>query len=164
MQFAGQLDQCVAAFAALTASAPELEGAITTPMLRRAIERLLWVFPVYRTYGPDAPSSDEAIRRMARERVEPLLPPVRLLSSTRMLQWLAGSGPGDRERLGEAVRRFQQLSAPIAAKAVEDTASIVTRPCSRANDVGFDAARLSLSIAGFHDRMKAGPSVSRWRC
>jgi (1->4)-alpha-D-glucan 1-alpha-D-glucosylmutase len=38
-QFAGQLDQCVAAFAALTASAEALEGAITTPMLRRAKPR-----------------------------------------------------------------------------------------------------------------------------
>lgn len=153
-QFAGQLDQCVSAFAALTASAPELEGAITTPMLRRAIERLLWVFPVYRTYGPDAPSSDAAIRRMARERVEPLLPPGEAFVVDQMLEWLAGSGPGDRERLGEAVRRFQQLSAPIAAKAVEDTAFYRHATLLSRNDVGFDAARLSLSIAAFHDRMK----------
>ena len=64
-QFAGQLEGCVASFAALTASAPDLDGAITTPMLRRAIERLLWVFPVYRTYGPDAPESDRLTFRAA---------------------------------------------------------------------------------------------------
>ena len=36
--------------------------------LRRAIERLLWVFPVYRTYGTGdaAPASDAAIRGAVR--------------------------------------------------------------------------------------------------
>jgi (1->4)-alpha-D-glucan 1-alpha-D-glucosylmutase len=153
-QFAGQLDQCVAAFAALTAATVDLEGAITTPMLRRAIERLLWVFPVYRTYGPDAPSSDEAIRQMARNRVEPLLPPGEAFVVDQILEWLAGSGPGDREARSEAVRRFQQLSAPIAAKAVEDTAFYRHATLLSRNDVGFDAGRLSLPIAAFHDRMK----------
>jgi (1->4)-alpha-D-glucan 1-alpha-D-glucosylmutase len=153
-QFAGQLHQCVAAFTALTAATMDLEGAITTPMLRRAIERLLWVFPVYRTYGPDAPSSDEAIRQMARNRVEPLLPPGEAFVVDQILEWLAGSGPGDREARSEAVRRFQQLSAPIAAKAVEDTAFYRHATLLSRNDVGFDAGRLSLPIAAFHDRMK----------
>ncbi|WP_375242856.1 malto-oligosyltrehalose synthase [Sphingomonas parapaucimobilis] len=153
-QFAGQLDQCVAAFTALTAATVDLEGAITTPMLRRAIERLLWVFPVYRTYGPEAPSSDEAIRQMARNRVEPLLPPGEAFIVDQILEWLAGSGPGDREARSEAVRRFQQLSAPIAAKAVEDTAFYRHATLLSRNDVGFDAGRLSLPIAAFHDRMK----------
>ena len=153
-QFAGQLDQCVAAFTALTAATVDLEEAITTPMLRRAIERLLWVFPVYRTYGPEAPSSDEAIRQMARNRVEPLLPPGESFVVDQILEWLAGSGPGDREARSEAVRRFQQLSAPIAAKAVEDTAFYRHATLLSRNDVGFDAGRLSLPIAAFHDRMK----------
>lgn len=153
-QFAEQLDQCVAAFGTLVASAPELDGAITSAMLRRAIERLLWVFPVYRTYGPEAPPSDAAIRKVARERVEPLLPPGEAFVVDRILDWLAGSGPGDREQLKEAVRRFQQLSAPIAAKAVEDTAFYRHATLLSRNDVGFDAARLSLPIPAFHERMK----------
>ncbi|QXT36199.1 malto-oligosyltrehalose synthase [Sphingomonas sanguinis] len=153
-QFAGQMDQCVAAFASLTTSASQLEGAITAAMLRRAIERLLWVFPVYRTYGPDAPSFDAAIRQMARERVEPLLPPGEAFVVDQILEWLAGTGPGDRTRLKEAVRRFQQLSAPIAAKAVEDTAFYRHAALLSRNDVGFDAGKLSLSIAAFHDRME----------
>lgn len=153
-QFAGQFDQCVAAFAALTTSAEALEGAITTPMLRRAIERLLWVFPVYRTYGPDAPASDAAIREQARRRVDPLLPPSESFVADRILAWLAGEGPGDRGLLADAVRRFQQLSAPIAAKAVEDTAFYRHAVLLSRNDVGFDAGRLSMSIAAFHERMK----------
>lgn len=153
-QFAGQLDQCVAAFATLAASVEALQGAITTSMLRRAIERLLWVFPVYRTYGPDAPASDAAIREQARSRVDPLLPPGEGFVADRILAWLAGDGPGDRDLLAEAVRRFQQLSAPIAAKAVEDTAFYRHAVLLSRNDVGFDAGRMSLSIADFHERMK----------
>ncbi|HIV79271.1 MAG TPA: malto-oligosyltrehalose synthase [Candidatus Sphingomonas excrementigallinarum] len=153
-QFAGQLEQCVEAFASLTASSSELDGAITTPMLRRAIERLLWVFPVYRTYGPDAPASDAAIRKIARKRVDPHLPPGEAFVVDQILDWLAGAGPGERERQKEAVRRFQQLSAPIAAKAVEDTAFYRHATLLSRNDVGFDAGRLSLSIAAFHERMR----------
>ncbi|WP_230480532.1 malto-oligosyltrehalose synthase [Sphingomonas sp. Leaf21] len=152
-QFAGQLDQCVAAFATLTASAPELDGAITTPMLRRAIERLLWVFPVYRTYGPDAPATDKAIRAEARQRVARFVPPGEDYVVDQILGWLAGDGPGDRAALAEAVRRFQQLSAPIAAKAVEDTGFYRHAVLLSRNDVGFDANRLSLSVAAFHGRM-----------
>lgn len=153
-QFAGQRDQCVTAFAALLASAETLQGAITTPMLSRAIERLLWVFPVYRTYGPDAPASDAAIRRQARERIAPLLPPGEAFVTDQVLDWLAGQGPGDRRLMAEAVRRFQQLSAPIAAKAVEDTAFYRHAVLLSRNDVGFDAGNMSMSIAAFHERMK----------
>ncbi|MFN3674682.1 MAG: malto-oligosyltrehalose synthase [Sphingomonas pseudosanguinis] len=152
-QFAGQLEGCVASFAALTASAPDLDGAITTPMLRRAIERLLWVFPVYRTYGPDAPESDRAIRQQARDRVERFIPPGEAFVVDQVLTWLSGDGPGDTALRAEAVRRFQQLSAPIAAKAVEDTAFYRHGVLLSRNDVGFDAGRMSLPIAEFHDRM-----------
>ena len=83
-------------------------------MLRRAIERLLWVFPVYRTYGTGgaAPASDAAIRGAVRERVTDLIPPGEAHVVDAILAWLAGEGPGD---AADAVRRFQQLSAPIAA-------------------------------------------------
>jgi (1->4)-alpha-D-glucan 1-alpha-D-glucosylmutase len=46
--------------------------------------------------------------------------------------------------------RFQQLSAPVAAKAVEDTAFYRYGRLLSRNDVGFEAARLSCSIADFH--------------
>jgi malto-oligosyltrehalose synthase len=49
-----------------------------------------------------------------------------------------------------AVTQFQQLSAPIAAKAVEDTAFYRYGRLLSRNDVGFDAAHLSDSVADFH--------------
>ncbi len=72
--------------------------------------------------------------------------------------------PADRailERIGELLRvpsrcqtQFQQLSAPLAAKAVEDTAFYRYGRLLSRNDVGFDAARFSLSVADFHDAMQ----------
>lgn len=150
-QFSGQLDACVAAFAA---SAPD---GVTAAMLRRAIERLLWVFPVYRTYGPDAPAADAAIRALARERVADLIPPGEAQVVDLVLSWLAGDGPagGGPAGAADAVRRFQQLSAPIAAKAVEDTAFYRYGRLLSRNDVGFDADRIGMNPAEFHPLMVA---------
>jgi (1->4)-alpha-D-glucan 1-alpha-D-glucosylmutase len=153
-QFSGQLDGCVAAFAALAASAPEGDG-LTAAMLRRAIERMLWVFPVYRTYGNGAaaPERDARTRALVREQVADLIPPGEAPVIDLVLAWLAGDGPGDRVLAAEAVRRFQQLSAPIAAKAVEDTAFYRYGRLLSRNDVGFDAETLGVPIDEFHDEM-----------
>ena len=62
-----------------------------------------------------------------------------------------------------ASTRFQQLSAPIAAKAVEDTAFYRYGRLLSRNDVGFDAARLGGSVADFHracaDRLATFPDA-----
>ena len=154
-QFEGQLKGCVRAFVRLAESDPA--NVLTPEMLRRAIERLLWVFPVYRTYGTGdaAPESDATIRAQARERVQPLIPPGEDFVVDAVLTWLAGEGPGDAALAAEAVRRFQQLSAPVAAKGVEDTAFYRYGRLLSRNDVGFDAERFAMSVAEFHTRMAA---------
>ncbi|MGK2910861.1 MAG: malto-oligosyltrehalose synthase [Sphingobium sp.] len=153
-QFEGQLQRCVQAFDALARSTPEADG-ITVGMLRRAAERLLWVFPVYRTYGDgtSAPVSDDGIRHIARDRVAPFIPPGETQVTDMLLAWLAGNGPGDPALAAEAVRRFQQLSAPIAAKAVEDTAFYRYGSLLSRNDVGFNPSQFSLSLAELHAAM-----------
>ncbi|WP_380786793.1 malto-oligosyltrehalose synthase [Sphingomonas sp. R86521] len=152
-QFDAQLRGCVAAFVALARSSPELD-VITHAMIHRAVERLLWVFPVYRTYGTGdfAPATDAAIRAEARGRVQRFVPPGEGMVVDHILGWLAGEGPSD---AAEAVRRFQQLSAPIAAKAVEDTAFYRYGRLLSRNDVGFDPAHFSSSIGRFHAAMTA---------
>lgn len=155
-QFDAQLSACVAAFAALFAG----EEAITPAMLRRAIERLLWVFPVYRTYGDGAaaPESNAAQRDKAWRMVQRHLPPGEAPVARRILDLLAGSAEGDPALAAEAVRRFQQLSAPIAAKGVEDTAFYRYAPLLSANDVGSHPEQFALSPAEFHQRAAARPS------
>jgi len=155
-QFTGQLEGCTDAFRALAHSTGEGDG-LTRAMIRRAIERLLWAFPVYRTYGTGhaAPAGDAAIRAVARERAGPLLPPGEAMVADLTLRWLAGTGPGDPALAAKAVRRFQQLSAPIAAKAVEDTAFYRYGRLLSRNDVGFAADVMALSVDDFHARMEA---------
>ena len=150
-EFEGQLAACVCAFARLAAS-DERTGALTAGMLRRALAVLLWVFPVYRTYGTGtgAPETDARTRETARQRAAGLAPPGELEVIDRILAWLAGTGPGDPLLAAEAVRRFQQLSAPIAAKAVEDTAFYRYGRLLSRNDVGFDPGRFSMSVPDFH--------------
>ena len=61
--FEAQLRACIEAFQAVANSDPQTAG-LTEGMLRRALGRLLWVFPVYRTYGTGsrAPHGDADIR------------------------------------------------------------------------------------------------------
>jgi (1->4)-alpha-D-glucan 1-alpha-D-glucosylmutase len=155
-QFEGQLAACAASFDALAQSAPGLEH-VTPAMWRRAIERLLWVFPVYRTYGDGrtAPRNDAAAREKAWADVQQHLPPGEQGIARQIIDWLAGEGPGDAALLAEAVRRFQQLSAPIAAKGVEDTAFYRYAPLLSANDVGFAPEQFAISTDLFRGRAAA---------
>ena len=50
----------------------------------------------------------------------------------------------------ELVRRFQQTTAPVLAKGVEDTAFYRWTRLLARNEVGTDPARFSLSVDGFH--------------
>jgi (1->4)-alpha-D-glucan 1-alpha-D-glucosylmutase len=160
--FQGQLARCVDAFAVLAAQSAETRG-IDGDVLHRAIERLLWAFPVYRTYGTGqaAPASDARIRSQVRSRVAGWLAPAEQEAADAVLRWLAGEGPGEPDSAAEAVRRFQQLSAPIAAKAVEDTAFYRYGRLLSRNDVGFDADCVATPVSQFHtqqqDRARAFP-------
>ncbi|MGE4303293.1 MAG: malto-oligosyltrehalose synthase [Novosphingobium sp.] len=153
-QFESQLEDCVEAFCDLTSAQDDLAW-IPRAMLRRAIERLLWVFPVYRTYGNggSAPPEDAAIRETAGKAARQLAGPGEAPIIDHILAWVAGTGPGDPEITSEAVRKFQQLSAPIAAKAVEDTAFYRHGVLLSANEVGSDPAHPALSIDACHAAM-----------
>jgi (1->4)-alpha-D-glucan 1-alpha-D-glucosylmutase len=60
----------------------------------------------------------------------------------------------------DAIRRFSQLSAPLAAKAVEDTAFYRYGRLLSRNDVGFDPRRHTLDLPSFHRRMVM--RAARW--
>ncbi|MHB1536869.1 MAG: malto-oligosyltrehalose synthase, partial [Acidimicrobiales bacterium] len=58
--------------------------------------------------------------------------------------------PGDDEQ--ELALRFQQLTGPVMAKAVEDTAFYRWLPLTGRNEVGADPGRLDGGVAPFHRR------------
>jgi len=144
--FSAQLEACVAAFARLAERDPaasELGG----PALRRVLTELLVHFPVYRTYATktDRPASDA--------------PPLEIAARGAKKTGLAGDGwvvdllhRWFRDPAAEVapVLRFQQLSAPVAAKSVEDTAFYRYGRLLSRNDVSFDIERLGCSPQVFH--------------
>ena len=131
---------------------------VSAARIRAGLIALLAHFPVYRGYdaGSVRSASDQkafakalsAAKQAAPEALHPVL--------DHLDRWLGGA-PGDKN----AVTRFQQLSAPLAAKAVEDTAFYRYGRLLSRNDVGFDAARPGGSVADFHracaDRLATFP-------
>jgi (1->4)-alpha-D-glucan 1-alpha-D-glucosylmutase len=76
----------------------------------------------------------------------------------RQLLDAAGASPELARRLlldesapAELVTRFQQLTAPVTAKAVEDTAFYRSVRLLAHNEVGNDPARFSMSVDAFHE-------------
>jgi (1->4)-alpha-D-glucan 1-alpha-D-glucosylmutase len=126
----------------------------TQPAIRRALLTLLAHFPVYRTYddGTARSPADQAAFARALEAAKADAPISLHPVLDRIDRWLGGDDagkPGTTLRR-TAARRFQQLSAPVAAKAVEDTAFYRYGRLLSRNDVGFDARRLGIEPAEFH--------------
>jgi malto-oligosyltrehalose synthase len=153
--FSAQLEACVRSFHRLALA----EGRETTrAALRRALIELLAHFPVYRTYATtsERPEHDgrflqAAVAGAKRTCLSNDRDVVDLLDG-----WLRQRS--DRTEVADiqygAVTQFQQLSAPIAAKSVEDTAFYRYGRLLSRNDVGFDATRFSDSAADFHANME----------
>ncbi|UYN95541.1 MAG: malto-oligosyltrehalose synthase [Enhydrobacter sp.] len=134
--FGASLEACAASFRGLSAG-----NELGLPALRRVLVELLAHFPVYRTYGTN---SDRRFVTQAAEAAKRTCPP----GDRWAIDWLVAHI--DEE---PAATRLRQLSAPVAAKAVEDTAFYRYGRLLSRNDVGFDAHRFSLPAEAFHARM-----------
>lgn len=145
--FAGQHDATVAAFHALLQRDIATRD-ITKGMIRRALEALLAIFPCYRTYAAfaDAPVADPLFAA-ALTRAE--TPPGEGHALATLADWITGRIALDDPDRREAVRRFEQLSAPLSAKSVEDTAFYRYGRLLSRNDVGFAPGRFGLAPDAF---------------
>ncbi|MCP2335397.1 alpha-amylase family glycosyl hydrolase [Actinomadura rupiterrae] len=107
--------------------------------LREAMVELLVAMPVYRAYVvPGEGPTEQALRVLdeaARRCRSPLVPAV-------VREALYGDP--------EFVVRFQQVSAPLAAKGVEDTAFYRWSRMASLNEVGGDPTRFAVAPADFH--------------
>ncbi len=150
--FSGQLESCARAFHAMTQASLETRD-ITLAALRRALTALIVAFPVYRTYATEgaSPGSDAPHLAQAVEAARAMSAPGEEGVVDLIAGWLSGMGAPDPQARGEAVARFQQLTAPIAAKAVEDTAFYRYGRLISRNDVGFDVAALAIGVDDFHE-------------
>jgi maltooligosyltrehalose synthase len=130
--------------------------------MRRALEELLVHFPTYRIYARAAGASAADARDLAWAMTGARRT---LRAADRSLldligSWVSGEGlrdsppgPAQQERL-RAMVRFQQLSAPTAAKTVEETAFYRYGHLLSRNEVGSDPGEFALSPAAFHAAME----------
>jgi len=127
--------------------------------IRRCLTEILVGLRVYRTYsGVDhASACDDAFLAEAVARARQACLPGDVWLVTMLAEWLAGKRvhPSLDELQDVALTRFQQLSAPLCAKAVEDTAFYRYGRLLSRNDVGFDPRQFACSAGEFHRRMKA---------
>lgn len=135
----------------------------TLGAIRRVLTEILVEFPVYRTYmdargrSPEDEALMSATLAAARKNC---LPSDRDLIDF-LDKWLGGEPPLDvtpvrarRARL-RAIARFQQLSSPVAAKSVEDTAFYRYGHLLSRNEVGSTPLQFFLSARDFHHACRA---------
>jgi len=131
---------------------------LTLGSIRRAVTELIAHFPVYRTYaGACGRSATDQIffaqamygaRQALSEADWPIL--------EQLDCWLGGEALKDLPRGQErdlhrkVLIRFQQLTSPAAAKAVEDTAFYRSAVLLSRYDVGFDPQHFSAPTQAFH--------------
>ena len=135
--------------------------------LRETIAAVAAAMPVYRTYNGDAASTqDERFVQQAidgaRGRVESAEPGLwDFLRESLLGRVVAGASPQLLPAVHQFARRFQQYSAPVAAKGVEDTAFYRYFPLSSLNEVGGHPDRIGMTVEDFHaasmDRQRRWP-------
>jgi (1->4)-alpha-D-glucan 1-alpha-D-glucosylmutase len=106
--------------------------------------------PVYRAYlvpGEEPPAQALEIVAQAAAEARALLPDGELLD--KVVPLVLGLGGRDETR-DEFVVRFQQTSAPMTAKGVEDTAFYRWSRLAALNEVGGDPARFAVAPEEFH--------------
>ena len=131
---------------------------LTLGAIRRALQELIVHFPVYRTYiSPRGRSAeDDVFFQQAMTGARHALSEADWPVLDCLARWLGGESwrkrPLGRPRkmLKHACVRFQQLTSPAAAKAVEDTAFYRSATLLSRNDVGFSTEQFSAPVADFH--------------
>jgi len=129
------------------------------PAIRRVMTELLVAFPVYRTYATVSgrTEQDEHFFSKARSQAAACLQADDRKLLDVIADWLGGTAPytlepGEkRDARMEAIRRFQQLTAPLAAKSVEDTGFFRYGRLLSRNEVGAEPSLFAIDARTFHD-------------
>jgi len=127
----------------------------TLASLWRALAEVIACFPVYRTYVTDNVSEND--RRYidwaiagARRRGSSTEQPVFDFVRSALLLELPVQSESARERMRRFVMKFQQITAPITAKGIEDTALYRFNRLVSLNEVGGEPDLYGSSVSAFH--------------
>jgi (1->4)-alpha-D-glucan 1-alpha-D-glucosylmutase len=130
-------------------------GPDAADCLKSALTEMLCRFPVYRTYI-DRTGATESDRSYVRQAFDACLPQLSALRDELELICRTLLGPSEDGGAGPAsasmgfITRFQQMSATLMAKGLEDTALYVYNRFVALNDVGADPRRFGCSLNSFH--------------
>jgi (1->4)-alpha-D-glucan 1-alpha-D-glucosylmutase len=133
----------------------------TLENLRDALREVVAAFPVYRTYirGDDKEVDAEDRRQIYIAIREAKLrnPAVNesvfdFIQSLLLLEHPEGIDDAQRAERHSFTMRFQQLTSPVMAKGVEDTAFYRYYPLASLNEVGGGPQRFGVSVNAFHRR------------
>ncbi|MBS0425794.1 MAG: malto-oligosyltrehalose synthase, partial [Proteobacteria bacterium] len=122
--------------------------------LRRALAEVVACMSVYRTYVTDAASAQD--RRFIDEAVDAAKARSELADASvfdfirSAMLGEAGTTEAARALVRRFAARFQQFSAPVAAKGVEDTAFYRHFPLAALNEVGGEPAVFGFTLQAFH--------------
>ncbi|HMJ89622.1 MAG TPA: malto-oligosyltrehalose synthase, partial [Candidatus Acidoferrum sp.] len=157
LSFVSEVDglaKCLSDLAEISSAGRDL----TTRDLCAAIVETIACFDVYRTYVTEdsrtlSPQDADVLRlsaESAKQRAPQLVPAIDFLHS--MLN-LSAELPSERQRAArDFILKFQQLSGPVAAKGIEDTAFYNYHRLLSLNEVGGDPNEFGISIEEFHQR------------
>jgi len=133
----------------------------TLNSLRDALGEVIACFPVYRSYiGADQTAvSDEDRRyinnavRIARRRNPAMSSSIsQFMRSLLLLENPVGMSEEESAERRDFVMRFQQLTGPVTAKGVEDTAFYRYHPLASLCEVGGDPSIFGVPVGIFHQR------------
>ena len=129
----------------------------TLPMLHRAVAETIAAFPVYRTYirpdGTREPHDEHIIRRatrIAQRRNPEVVPSVFELLGDVLLLSQEPLDDEDRAARIQFAMRFQQITGPVMAKSVEDTAFYTYVRFAALNEVGGAPERFGTTTSELH--------------
>jgi (1->4)-alpha-D-glucan 1-alpha-D-glucosylmutase len=140
----------------------------TYASLRAALAEIVASFPTYRTYVTGGQISDQdrrvidrAVRAATRRSVASERTVFDFIRDVLTTDLAAKRASEQRAEIVEIAQRFQQFSAPVTAKGLEDTAFYRYNRLSSLNEVGGDPQRFGISVAEFHrenaERAKSWP-------
>jgi (1->4)-alpha-D-glucan 1-alpha-D-glucosylmutase len=137
----------------------------TLNSFRRAIVEVIAAFPVYRTYTNTWQVSDRDIQyiELAVSRAKRRNPTISgsifdFLKDILLLRFPKDLSDADKAKQFDFVMRFQQLTGPVMAKGVEDTAFYVYNRFVSLNEVGGMPDRFGIPLETFH-----GQNIERVR-
>jgi (1->4)-alpha-D-glucan 1-alpha-D-glucosylmutase len=132
----------------------------TWEALARAVRETIACFPVYRTYlAPGQPVSEEdrqVIERAiaAAKRRNPVIEAsiFHFLRDILLFRFPENLDEEGREAHTHFVLKYQQTTAPVMAKGVEDTVFYIYNRLTALNEVGGEPQQFGLNVDAFHER------------